>query len=226
MSLPRPSFRRLAGIALLGGFASTAAAQTRPQPAGYAFDQPRILTQQIIWGIAHGARLLAEACQRRGDAAAGTAYTAWQETQGMRVAAAARDLARYYFGRDVAGAAELDAALKLSPALKLSDSELGPACETLGEALRKPRYDLEKYYAARREAIRKGDPMFPGAVWDETDALGAGLPARGGDDATSPSPEPNPDAAAPAASPAENGNPDDARSADPAHGGIPVSPAP
>lgn len=226
MSLARPSFRRLAGIALLGSFASAAIAQTRPQPTGYAFDQPRILTQQIIWGIAHGARLLAEACQRRGDAAAEAAYATWQETQGMRVAAAARDLARYYFGRDVAGTAELDAALKLFPALKLRDSELGPACETLGEALRKPRYDLEKYYAARREAIRKGDPMFPGAVWDETDELGTSLPAHGADDATTPSPELNPDAPAPAASPAENGNPDDARSADPARGGIPASLAP
>ena len=167
MSLMRPAGHLsvlFGALMLMSSHAARAEA-----PVGYAFDKPRVLTQQIIWGLAHGVRLLGEACERRGDTAAANAYADWRTQQQASIAAAERDLARHYFQRDTALAAELDVALKLPAALKLTEAELQPACATLGEALKKPRYDLAHYYAARRDAIMKGDPMFPGARWDSTD---------------------------------------------------------
>ncbi len=134
---------------------------------GYAFDNPRLLTQQLIWGRLHGVRLLGLACHGRGDSAASLAYVDWLDRQWPRVRAAGRDLARHYFRQEQMPLDAIDAALKLRDALDTPGEELMAACATLPEALAAPRYDLERYYSERREAIRRGDPEFPGAVWQE-----------------------------------------------------------
>ena len=54
-----------ASMALLAPW--VAAAQVPPVEAGYAFDKPRVLAQQLVWGRLHGVRLLAQACRERGD---------------------------------------------------------------------------------------------------------------------------------------------------------------
>lgn len=136
-------------------------------PQGYAFDNPQLLTQQLLWGVIHGVRLLGITCQARGDTSAALAYVDWMERQQARIHAAERDLARHYFGRDTASPEAISAALRLKPALTSPPETLGAACATLPEALQQERYDLEKFYASRRQAIEKGDPDFPGAVWHE-----------------------------------------------------------
>ena len=142
-------------------------------PSGYAFENPRLLAHQLIWGIVHGVRLLALTCRERGRDSATIAYLDWMDQQSPRVRAASVDLARHYFHRDEASTEALDAALNLKPYLDTAPQLIGPACATLAEALKQERYDLEKFFLARREAIRKGDPDFPGAVWEDMDPLPA-----------------------------------------------------
>lgn len=115
-------------------------------PSGYAFDQPAVLAEQLVWGRAHGVRLLALACRERGDDQAVDAYLAWLESQSWRIAAAGAALARHYFARDEAPLEAIDAALRLKPRLNAEAGELAEACATLPEALSAPRYDLERYY--------------------------------------------------------------------------------
>jgi hypothetical protein len=121
-------------------------------PSGYVFEKPRLLTQQLLWGIVHGVRLLGMACQKRGDTAAALAYVEWAERQGTRIRAAERDLARHYFEREEAPMELIDAAIRLRPALDESPETLEAACATLPEALTAERYDLERYY---REATKQ-----------------------------------------------------------------------
>jgi len=151
--------------------AVSAAAQdgVRRPSAGYAFNNPRLLTQQIIWGRLHGVRLLGLACQERDDRVAALAYVDWLDRQSSRIRAAGRDLARHYFHRDTVSLAAIDAALNLKATLDTPGPELRAACATLPAALVAPRNDLELYYSERREAIRRGDPEFPGAIWQETE---------------------------------------------------------
>lgn len=156
------------------------AAQVSSVPSGYVFDNPRLLTHQLIWGLVHGVRLLALTCRERGRDGATEAYLDWLEQQWPRVREAGVDLARYYFKRDEASTEALDAALNLKPYLDTPPQLIGPACATLSEALKQERYDLEKYYLARRQAIRKGDPDFPGAVWEEMDPPLAPMPPKAG----------------------------------------------
>ncbi|MDP2809410.1 MAG: hypothetical protein Q8O34_04610 [Rhodocyclaceae bacterium] len=126
----------------------------RPIPFGYAFDEPHILTQQLLWGLAHGARLLALDCQARGDGAAALAYVDWLDRQWPRIRAAEQDLARHYFGRDQAPAEAISAALSLKPYLETQSGELAAACATLPEALAAPRYDLERFHAEKCAELR------------------------------------------------------------------------
>ena len=144
-----------------------AALRPLPPPDGYAFDNPRLLTHQLIWGIVHGVRLLALTCHERGRDGATEAYLDWMTEEAAQIHAAEVDLARHYFQRDEASPEALDQALHLKPFLDTAPQEIGPACATLAEALKQERYDLDKYYAARRAAILAGDPAFPGAVWQE-----------------------------------------------------------
>jgi hypothetical protein len=120
-------------------------------PPGYAFDRPELLADQYLWGIAHGARLLAQACAVAGHAEAHAAWQAWNERETPEIAACAQRLGRHYYQRDDVAAAELVVALHLKPALDIAPERLEPACATLPAALARPRYDL----ARRREEMLK-----------------------------------------------------------------------
>jgi uncharacterized protein (TIGR02996 family) len=134
-------------IAVMGAALALAAhGEEPPIPNGYEFDKPRLLAQQLLWGVAHGVRLLGTACHRRGDATAALTYADWLDRQGPRLREAERDLSRHYFKRDQAPMEAIDGALKLKPALDRPDADLGEACASLPEALAAPRYDLERYY--------------------------------------------------------------------------------
>lgn len=120
-----------------------------PARLGYAFDRPRVLAQQRIFGIARATAQLASLCEvevENDDAreAARDAYAAWNEHNAAPVHEAEAALARYYFGPNahLAGGDDIAAALRLPAALKLDDAELGAACATLPQALEGPRYDL------------------------------------------------------------------------------------
>ena len=144
----------LALCALL--FAAPLRAEEAQQAAadrlGYAFEHPRILAQQRLFGIAHGVSLLAAACLDLPDAsqAAQDAYAPWRAKQEAAVDAAIAELGAYYFGDDtpmpdwqaLAQAMHLPDALPYAP-----DSEdLKAACATLPQALAQPRYDLAERY--------------------------------------------------------------------------------
>lgn len=123
-----------------------------PLHQGYAADNPRVLAQQRLFGLAHGIALLAATCVRE-PAYRETltlAYAEWQERQEPAIAASQRDLARYYF-RDRAPEAtrsDITRALKLKDRLSLKPGakDLHAACDTFVEALNKPRYDLGRQY--------------------------------------------------------------------------------
>lgn len=115
-------------------------------PSGYAFEKPRVLAQQLVWGRLHGVRLLALACRERGDDKAAGAYLAWLESQASPIAAAGQMLSRHYFGLAQAPMEAIDGALRLKPRLDVAADELATACASLPEALAAPRYDLERYY--------------------------------------------------------------------------------
>jgi hypothetical protein len=132
------------------GAGETVTAHAAPPP-GYAFDRPELLADQYLWGIAHGARLLAQACADAGHAGAHAAWQAWNERETPEIAACAQRLGRHYYQRDDVAAAELVAALRLKPALDIAPERLEPACATLPAALARPRYDL----ARRREEMLK-----------------------------------------------------------------------
>ncbi|GAB2179876.1 hypothetical protein DLREEDagrD3_00990 [Denitratisoma sp. agr-D3] len=164
--------------------------ETSGQPSGYVFANPQLLAQQLVWGIFHGVRLLGLACQERGDTTAAEAYVAWLERQQARIHAAERDLARHYFKRERASAEAISAALLLKPTLDTPPELLAAACASLPRALQQERYDLEKFYAARRAAIEKGDPDFPGAIWVEpADAIATPAEAESASTASGATPD-------------------------------------
>lgn len=115
---------------------------------GYAFEFPRVLAEQRLFGIAHGVSLLATACLDSPDEASAVAdaYTHWYEQQQDLIETLKADLATFYFGARAteASRAHVAAALKLRDSLRLApDSEqLKAACASFPEALRQPRYDL------------------------------------------------------------------------------------
>ena len=134
-----------------------------PLHHGYAFDNPRVLTQQRLFGLAHGVALLAATCVRE-PAYRETltpAYAEWQERQEATIAASYRDLARYYFRDRALEATQPDIARALGLngrlSLKQGSKDMHAACDTLAEALRKLRLDLRSQYrllffAARLDA--------------------------------------------------------------------------
>ncbi len=151
-----------ASVALLAPW--VAAAQVPPVEAGYAFEKPRVLAQQLVWGRLHGVRLLALACRDRGDGGTMTAYVDWLESQSSTIAAAERTLSLHYFGVAPVPMEAIDSALNLKPALDLSEDELAAGCATLPAALAAPRNDLRRYYVELRTAIQRGDADPRGAV--------------------------------------------------------------
>lgn len=153
MSLRRLICAALLGQALLASAATPATAPEAPplvseERQGYAFDFPRVLAEQRLFGIAHGVSLLATACldvPATADASA-SAYTAWYEGQQDIIDAVREELAAFYFGprANETKWSHLVSALNLRPKLSLAaDSpELAAACASLPEALKQPRYDL------------------------------------------------------------------------------------
>lgn len=135
-------------------------------PTGYAFDQPRLLAEQLLWGRFHGIRLLARACRARNDGAAALAYADWLERNQPRLLRTERGLARHYFGRDQAPPEALAAALGLRPELTVAEADLAAACATLPEALTAPRNDLETLYREHRQAASSGRGDTPD-TWQE-----------------------------------------------------------
>ncbi|MDP1526728.1 MAG: hypothetical protein Q8M20_13020 [Rhodocyclaceae bacterium] len=121
---------------------------------GYAFDQPEILATQRLWGIAHGARLLAHACTQAGKGEAAEAWVEWQERELPQILSAGNLLAKHYFGEDAAPPDAIAKVLGLKQALALPPEQLEPACATFAEALALPRYDLAKRY----EELLKVEP--------------------------------------------------------------------
>lgn len=130
-----------------------------PGRSGYAVDWPGILAQQRIFGLAHGVRLLAAACEARQDAAAAAAYGQWLATQKAPIETARRELAAYYFGADTTSVEEhaIASAMHLKPVLAgRSASALAAACSSLPEALARPRYDLGRLIELQRQLIEFG----------------------------------------------------------------------
>ena len=142
--------RRLAVFCCAICLCLPARAQDGAAPQGYAFGRPELLVEQMLWGVAHGARLLALACAHAGQGAAAEAWVEWQERERPEILAAGRRLSQHYFGIEDAPPDVLEQALGLQPALALPQERLAPACATLAEALAQPRYDLK----LRREEMR------------------------------------------------------------------------
>jgi hypothetical protein len=144
-----------------GGTASPGAV-TAPVTAGYVFEQPEVFVAQLLWGLAHGVRLLGLACAEHGDLTAAESWVAWQEREQSQILAAGRVLGRHYFGSEDAPPDIIAAALGLKPALALPAETLDQACTTLPEALTKPRYDLARFREQTLETLRRGvgaDPV-------------------------------------------------------------------
>ena len=150
--------RRLSVAAGLAALIVTAPASGQQEVAadGYAFDKPRLLTQQLTWGLAHGVELLATACRE----AEGTgrevadAYAAWRSRYRERIDRAGRELSQHYFAIDGASPERLDAALHLKPQLDQRPDEIAAACASFAHAMATPRYDLDMFYELRRDAAR------------------------------------------------------------------------
>lgn len=137
---------------------NAAATPLIPAHEGYAFDTPRVLVQQRLFGLAHGVATLAAACvaDPRYRESVSEVYSEWNERQSSVLERTTRELARYYFDDRAADAAKLDIsrALKLPDRVTLYAGQLPPVCATFAEALRKPRYDLREQYRLQLLAAR------------------------------------------------------------------------
>lgn len=152
---------RWARLACVFAFAATAHAADEPAkteaqpllplPQGYEFDHPDLLADQHLWGIAHGARLLALTCARHGHAAAAEAWVDWHEREAEQIGGLTVRLGRHYFQREDVPLDAITLALGLRQSLDLPPELLESACNTFAEALAQPRYDL----ARRREEMLK-----------------------------------------------------------------------
>lgn len=133
--------------------------------AGYAFDQPEVLAAQLLWGLAHGVRLLALACAEHGKRPAAEAWVDWQEREQPQILAAGRLLGRHYFATEEAPPDAIAAALGLQAALALPTETLGPACDSLRAALAQPRYDLQRFREQTLEALQQAFSPAPAEVF-------------------------------------------------------------
>lgn len=152
----------LAALALalpLTAFAQDAPLLPLAHRLGYEFDRPQILLRQQLFGLAHGASLLAAACLEHADQKAADAYARWHETQEPAIRRIAAELAEWHFGARAseAGWNDIVRAIGLRDTLApRPEAELADACTTLPEALPQPRYDLGTLLIAVPPA-----PTFP-----------------------------------------------------------------
>lgn len=191
-----PELRRLVFAALAVMAATFAHGENAPPlvsvaPPGYVFDQPRILAQQRLFGLAHGISLLADRCfdQPTGEEVR-EAYASWHRRQAATIALAQKDLTQYYFGarageaswRDVVTALGLKNTLPLKP----GSGKLKAACATLPQALLRYHSDLAAQFhlqaqlnrltvAAETEA--QAEACKAALTGNAADALGAGVAA-------------------------------------------------
>jgi hypothetical protein len=134
---------------------------------GYAFEYPRVLAEQRLFGLAHGIRLLADACAKEEAHAQTTAaaYRQWYEQQQLLIEDLQRNLAIFYYGpenADKAGWSHIAAALSLRDRVspEPGSDRMAIACATLPEVLQQPRYDLtalfqlEAALAAAAQTVR------------------------------------------------------------------------
>ena len=118
--------------------------------SGYAMDRPEILLRQRLFGLAHGATLLATGCQKLPDHADASkkAYVDWHRRQKATIKILIRDLAHYHFDSGPGRVQWMDLAqtlgLKDSIAPALREVSLEDACATFPQALASPRYALDK----------------------------------------------------------------------------------
>lgn len=177
--------RRIVIAGMLCGALTAAHAENAAPPLvsdermGYAFEFPRVLAEQRLFGIAHGVSLLATACLDAPDEAdaAADAYTQWYEQQQDQIEMLKSELAEFYFGprADEASWAHIAATLKLREAIGLTpgSEQLRAACASLPEALRQPRYDLAALF--QLEAALAG-MMTAARAEAQTGACSARLP--------------------------------------------------
>lgn len=147
MRFPLLAIGVLAAVLFAIGVRAEEVASTAPRQPGYAFDYPRMLAQQRLFGIAHGVSLLAAACRGVPEFSqeAEGSYDAWRARQQPAIDAAGSDLSAYYFGAGPpADRQTLARTLQLRDALDYPPDavELRAACATLPQALQQPRYDL------------------------------------------------------------------------------------
>jgi len=147
--------RRLALAAVLCGALNAIGAQSAPplvsnERQGYAFEYPRVLAEQRLFGTAHGIALLAESCREIPATAQATneAYAHWHEEQKLQLANLKDELAEFYYGPRAAEASwqHIAAALNLREKVDLAPDRQAAACASLPEALRQPRYDLSAMF--------------------------------------------------------------------------------
>lgn len=155
------------------------AGSLQPLHQGYAFDRPRVLAQQRLFGLAHGVTLLAASCARDPGYrnALISAYAQWNEREAAAIEISRQDLARYYFGDRFAEASWADVShalgLKDRLSLKSGSKELRDACDTFVAALKKPRFELGNQYRLLRFATRLDAAT---AIEAETEACRSRLP--------------------------------------------------
>lgn len=151
--------RRCAIAALLCGALNAIGAESAtsaPPPLvsierqGYAFEYPRVLAEQRLFGIAHGVALLAENCRDAAATAQATAdaYARWYDEQRLQIEDLKSNLAAFYYGPRAHEASwqHIAAALNLRSKLDLGAERQASACASLPEALRQPRYDLSSLF--------------------------------------------------------------------------------
>lgn len=144
-----------------------AAPRLVPTMRGYAFDTPRILAQQMIFGRAHAVTLLMRACsgQPAGEPGAATtsaaalaAYDEWMQRYAVRLRQSEAELARFYFGADAgrATATDIAAALGLAESLdtRAPAAVVTDACATLPAALATKRHNLDLIFALHVDEAR------------------------------------------------------------------------
>ncbi len=130
-----------------------ATVELTPRYQGYAFEQPRVLLRQRLFGLAHGLSMLAAACldlpQHSGPIQ--DAYANWHAKQARSIEVLVLDLARYYFAEraDQANWPDLARALGLNDSIlpALGSVSLEDACASLPQAIAGPRYDFARLLA-------------------------------------------------------------------------------